>query len=58
MPALRPEPDLFDLAGWTNRLVELKAEPQDAWRDALIAHAETHIAAISAPSGKPPVAGV
>ena len=53
MPALRQEPDLFDIDGWIHRLGELRAEPQDAWRDALILHAETHIAAISAPAENP-----
>ena len=49
MPALRPDPDLFDLDGWRQRLAELQAEPQDVWRDASIAATEAHIAAISEP---------
>lgn len=54
MPFLRPEPDLFDLDGWQHHLDELKAEPQDDWRDALIDHAETHIRAILASDEKSP----
>jgi hypothetical protein len=55
MPALRPDPDLFDLAAWRQRLAELQAEPQDAWRDAMIDHAEAHIAAISRTPEKSPL---
>lgn len=52
MPVLRPEPDLFDLQGWKQRLAELRAdELQDEWQQALIEHAEAHIAAIE---GMPP----
>ena len=54
MPALRADPDLFDLPGWQHRLEELRAEPQDAWRDGLIAHAEAHINALVTPSHQTP----
>lgn len=47
MPALRPEPGLFDLQGWKQYLAELRADPvQDSWQQALIDHAEAHIRAI------------
>lgn len=54
MPALRPEPDLFDLEGWQRRVQELEAEPQDDWRDALIDHAKAQVRAILASAEKSP----
>jgi len=55
MPVLRPEPALFDLQGWKQRLAELRVDPvQDGWKQALIDHAEAHIRAISATPEKTP----
>lgn len=54
MPALRPEPSLFDLDGWRRRIEELEGEPRDDWRDALIDHAETQVLAILASAKKSP----
>lgn len=52
MFALRPEPDLFDLSAWRQRLAELQADPESPVRAMMIEHAEAHIAAISAPPQK------
>lgn len=55
MPALRPDPALFDLAGWKQRLAELRADPvQDEWQQGLIDHAEAHIRAIGETPDKTP----
>lgn len=55
MPALRPDPDLFDLDGWRQRLTDLRTEADYPWRDDAIRHAEAHIAAIVASVEKTPV---
>lgn len=52
MRALRPDPDLFDLDGWRQRLADLQAAPQDQARDMLIDHAEAQIRAIATPPEK------
>lgn len=58
MRALRPDPDLFDLSGWRQRLADLQAAPQDQARDMLIDHAEAHIRAITnTPEKSPAQAG-
>lgn len=54
MRALRPDPDLFDLTGWRQRLADLQTEPQDMARDTLIDHATAHIRAITTPPEKSP----
>ncbi|WP_193668270.1 hypothetical protein [Paracoccus kondratievae] len=46
MSALRPDPDLFDVAAWQQRLDELRAEQPSSLRDAKIEYAEAHIRAI------------
>lgn len=40
---LRSEPHPFDLNVWRAYLADMRAEPKDAHRDTMIAHAETHI---------------
>lgn len=54
MPALRADPDLFDLDAWRGRLEELRREPQSAGRDARIDHAEAHIGALMTPPPQRP----
>lgn len=54
MRALRPEPDLFDLSGWQQRLADLQADPASHVRDMLIEHAEAHIRALHAYGEKTP----
>lgn len=43
---LRGEPDLFDLDAWKQRLAALQADPQSAYRDALIDDTQAQIDAI------------
>lgn len=52
MSLLRPDPDIFDLAGWQQRLAELRAEKPSSLRDAKIEYAEAHIRAIGGTPGK------
>ena len=47
MSVLRPDPDLFDVAAWRQRLDELRAEAPGSLRDAKIEYAETHLRAIT-----------
>ena len=46
MSVLRPDPDLFDVAAWRQRLDELRAETPSSLRDAKIEYAEAQIRAI------------
>lgn len=55
MPVLRPEPDLFDLQGWKERLADLRADGlQDEWQRGLIDHAQAHIEALEGGSPQRP----
>lgn len=55
MPVLRPEPDLFDLQGWKQRLADLRADAlQDEWQLGLIDHAKAHIAALEGDASQRP----
>lgn len=55
MPALRTEPDLYDLDGWRRYLEDLRSDPQDEWRDFEISLAEARIEVIVSTSAKTPV---
>lgn len=46
---LRGEPGLFDVEAWRRYLAEYQSDDPSEFRDSMIEHAETHLAAISGP---------
>lgn len=52
MAILRPDPDLYDVAGWQALVEEMRAARPGEVSETNLAYAEAHLEAISAPPEK------